>query len=266
MASSDAVETPATPRVKTTVPVALGVFIVYVVIFIGLMKASGVDYDDLVDTAGNTWRAVVLPLAGGAVFLALFAWWSGWDHIFTDPRRLSMGFWLWLPPALMVVIALLRFTAVDWNDFSGSHLAGVVVAGILVGFTEETLFRGVILRALRNGVRHEGEIALWTSLWFGFFHATNIITGQSVGSTLQQCVLASLFGIALFLARRARGLLIWGMVLHALWDMSSFLAGTHHHDGGLFLASGALGYPLMILALIALIIVWRRKEVLTEEA
>jgi uncharacterized protein len=255
-----------TPRVKTSVPVALAVFVVYVVVFIGLMKTSGVDYGDLVDTAGNTWRAVVLPLVGGCVWLALFAWWSRWDHVFVDPRRLSMGAWLWIPPALMVVTLLLRFAGVSWGDFTASHLAGIVVAGLLVGFAEETRFRGVILRAMRNGVRHEGQVALWTSLWFGFFHATNLITGQSVVATLQQCVMASLFGIALFLARRARGLLVWGMALHAVWDMSSFFAGVHHNDGAAMLASGALGYPLMLLAVVALVVMWRRHDVVGDRA
>ena len=47
--SADVLSTRA--RVKPTVPVAFGVFVVYCVLFIGLMKSSGYAYEDIFDTA-----------------------------------------------------------------------------------------------------------------------------------------------------------------------------------------------------------------------
>jgi hypothetical protein len=255
------VAVPTRARVKPTVPVAFGVFVVYCVLFIGLMKASGFAYDHIFDTADGVWHGAVIPLVAGSVWLVLFLAYARWDHVFSDPRRLPMGFWFWVPPVLMLVAALLRFTGVSWGPFASGHLLAIVTAGVLVGFAEETLFRGIILRALRNGTRHEAAVVLLSSLWFGFFHLTNLITGSPLNAVLSQCVQASAFGIALYLARRARGLLVFGMIIHGLWDMSAFAAGVHAVDGSaLPLVSFGLSVLAKLIAVIALIVIWRRKE------
>jgi membrane protease YdiL (CAAX protease family) len=260
--TSTAVSTRA--RVKPTVPVAFGVFAVYCVLFIGLMKASGYDYDVLLNTPESTWRGAVLPLAAGTVWLVAFLAYARWDHVFTDPRRLPMGFWLWTPPVLMIVSLLLRFTGVSWGPFTSDHLLAIVVAGVLVGFAEETLFRGIVLRSLRNGVRHEGQVVLWSSLWFGFFHLTNLITGSPINAVLSQCLQASVLGVALYLARRAWGVLVFAMVIHGLWDMSSFAFGVHSIEGSFMpLASFGLATVGNVIALVALVIIWRRKEIVS---
>ena len=263
--STDAVSTRA--RVKPTVPVAFGVFVVYCVLFIGLMKASGYDYDQLLDTAESTNRGAVVPLLAGTVWLILFLAYARWDHVFTDPRRLPMGFWFWLAPSLMLIAALLRFTGVSWGSFTADHFAAILAAAVLVGFAEETLFRGIILRALRNGTRHEGAVALFSSLWFGFFHLTNLIVGSPATSVLNQCLQASAFGIALYLARRARGVLVFAMVIHAVWDLSSFTLGVHAIDGAVTpVVSFGLSVIANVVALVALVVIWRRKEIVAASA
>lgn len=62
--STDTVSTRA--RVKPTVPIAFGVFVVYCVLFIGLMKSSGYTYDHIFDTA-EKHEGAVLPLLAGTV-------------------------------------------------------------------------------------------------------------------------------------------------------------------------------------------------------
>jgi membrane protease YdiL (CAAX protease family) len=216
-------------RVRPTVPVATGVFVVYVVIFIGLMKASGYAYADIFTTTESTLRGAVLRLAAGSLWLVIFLIFARWDSVFRDPRRLSMGFWLWLAPAIMAVTLLVQLVAVTWSAFDAGHLLAILAAAVLVGFAEETMFRGIILRALRNGGRGEGLVVLFSSLWFGFFHLTNLIVGAGA-SVAMQCVFASLAGVGLYLARRGFGTLAAGMVLHGAWDLSSFLAGIHAND------------------------------------
>lgn len=254
-------------RVKPTVPVAFGVFVVYCVLFIGLMKASGYSYDVLLNTADSTLHGAVIPLVAGTAWLILFLAYARWDHVFADPRRLPMGVWFTIPPVLMLVAALLRFTGVSWGPFTSGHLLAIVAAAVLVGFAEETLFRGIVLRALRNGVRHEGAVVLWSSLWFGFFHLTNLITGSPLNAVLSQCVQASILGVVLYLARRARGLLVFAMVIHGVWDMSSFAFGVHAVDGSVMpLVSYALFVIGAVIGLVALVVIWRRKETVTSSA
>ena len=95
-----------------------------------------------------------------------------------------------------------------------------------MGFAEETLFRGIILRSLRTKMRAEFWVMLWSSLWFGFFHATNLANGSPLGQVVGQCLLASTAGVLLYFSPRWRGLLVLGMVAHGLWDMSVFLPAS----------------------------------------
>jgi membrane protease YdiL (CAAX protease family) len=253
-------------RVRIGLPAATVVFVVYVIIFIGLLKQSGIPYTDLVKTADNTLQGPVRSLVGGTIFLVAFLLWARWDHVFADWHRLRMGFWLWLPAGLMLVVIGLQFAGVDWGKFTGAHLMWILVAGVLVGFAEETLFRGIILRALREGGRREWIAVLVSSLWFGWFHLTNLLVGEPVAQVVQQCVIASMAGIALYLWRRGTGVLVAGMVIHGLWDMSSFVLGAHMIDGSLLPQLGsAVGNLAYLTAVIALIIIWRRRDVAAVE-
>jgi hypothetical protein len=95
----------------------------------------------------------------------------------------------------------------------------------------------------------------------------DLVTGPPVNAVLQQCLLASVFGVAAYLARRARGVLVLAMVIHGLWDMSTFYAGEHAIDTPAVLISAfGLGTRGEVLALVALVIFWRRKEVVTDAA
>jgi len=249
-------------RIAPTVPVATGVFAVYVLIFIGLMKASGLTYDTLLDTAESTTRGAVIPLLGATVWLIAFLAYARWDHVFRDPRRLPMGFWFTLAPVLMLLAALVRFGGVEWGQFTSSHLLAIVAAAVLVGFAEETMFRGIIVRALRNGTRSEAAVVLWSSLWFGFFHLTNLVTASPMPAVLSQCVQATAAGIVLYLARRFRGVLVLGMLVHGVWDLSTFATGIHLNATSLLPFVGVvLSAVAFLIGVVFLAVLWRRKEV-----
>jgi hypothetical protein len=64
-----------------------------------IVASSGILYADWFTSAGNTWRAAVLPLAAGAVYLIAFVLWARWDGVFRDRPRLSMPAFLWVPVA-----------------------------------------------------------------------------------------------------------------------------------------------------------------------
>ena len=242
-------------RVTPSVPVAAVVFAGYVVIVVGLMLASGVGYEDFFESADSTLRSAVLPLAAGAVWLIAFLVWARWDFVFRDARRLPMGAFLWALPVVMVVTLVLQLLGVDWSAFEPAHVLAVLAAAVLVGFTEETLFRGVILRSLRQGDRSEAAVIGWLALWFGGFHLTNLLLDEP-GAVIQ-VVFAGLSGLAFYLARRGTSVLVAAMVLHGSWDFSTFLAGEHPGNGGLSSAANflvAVVYPLAAVTLVVLLV------------
>jgi membrane protease YdiL (CAAX protease family) len=130
-----------------------------------------------------------------------------------------------------------------------------VAAGVLVGFTEETLFRGIILRSLRTDLRPESWVMLISSVWFGFFHLTNLVVGSPVNGVLLQCVQASAAGVVLYLFRRVRGLLVVGMIAHGLWDMSVFLPPP---SGTIAVANLGVQILVFVTAVTAAVIIVRR--------
>jgi membrane protease YdiL (CAAX protease family) len=245
-----------TPRIAPSVPVAIGVFLAYVVVFIGLTSTSGIAYDHFFDSGANAFRAAVLPLIGGSLVLVVFVLWARWDWVFRDPERLPMTGFLRVTLGLFVLAIITHFAVVDWAQANGGVLIAIVTAGVLVGFAEETMFRGIVLRGLRTNLRPEAWAMLISSVWFGFFHLTNLANGSPAGAVLTQCVQASLLGVVLYLFRRVRGILLLGMIAHGVWDMSTFL----HAKTGDTVAFTSLAVQVLVvlLALTATIILIRR--------
>ncbi len=250
-----ATEQAPTWRVAPSVPVAIGVFIAYVAVFIGLSSTSGIDYDDWFDSGANAFRTAVIPLIGGTLVLIAFLVWARWDWVFKDPERLPMSGALRVPLVLFVLGVVVHFAVADWSEAPGDLILAILAAGILVGFAEETLFRGIILRSLRTNLRPEAWVMLISSLWFGFFHLTNLLNGSPAAVVLNQCVQASALGVVLYLFRRVRGLLAVAMVAHGIWDMSVFLPQP---SGTLAVADLAVQVVVFLSALVAAVILLRR--------
>lgn len=260
--ASDTTTTGPSPawRVAPSVPVAVAVFVAYVVVVIGLMATSGIGYEDIFDTGANAWRAAVVPLLGGSLVLIGFLLWARWDGVFRDPVRLPMHRALRIPIAIFVVGIVAHLAIADWAKAPTDVLLAIFAAGLLVGFAEETLFRGIVLRSLRTNLRPEAWVMLISALWFGFFHLPNVLVGSPLGGVLLQCVQASVAGIVLYLFRRVRGLLVVAMVAHGLWDMSVFLPAP---TGTIAVVNLAIQLLVSISAVVAAIVILRRDRRIT---
>ena len=151
-AAADTTASAPTRRIAPSVPVAIGVFIAYGVVFIGLSATSGIVFDEWFTSSSNIVRAAVIPLVGGSLVLIAFLLWARWDFVFKDPARLPMSRGLRVVLVLYVLAIIAQFAVADWSKASG-RLLPILAAGILVGFAEETLFRGIILRSLRTNAR-----------------------------------------------------------------------------------------------------------------
>jgi len=54
-----------------------------------------------------------------------------------------------------------------------------VLAAMFVGFSEEGMFRVVVMTSLRRHGLTEGKVALWSSVIFGLVHIANLIGGDA---------------------------------------------------------------------------------------
>jgi membrane protease YdiL (CAAX protease family) len=226
------------------------IWLVYTALVFVVGLVSGVPYDEFGDSADTLFRGPVVFLAAGAVLLIVVTSILGWWRPALFEAERSKHRWPIIAPAVMAlsVIVSLSF-GVDWSGIDGGYLAGLLLLGVMVGFNEELLTRGLLLTSLRPQLR---EILVWfiTSALFGLMHVTNIFFGADPGSTLQQVGLAFLGGTGFYIVRRVTGSLIWAMVLHGAWDFTTFAVG--HSPAG-----PAVG-PILgtIASVLALVFVW----------
>ncbi|HVT37691.1 MAG TPA: CPBP family intramembrane glutamic endopeptidase [Gemmatimonadaceae bacterium] len=133
---------------------------------------------------------------------------------FTRPpvtRRLVAYLPLLVLPALVVAGSGMKAA-------SPGRVGEFVLFTLMVGFAEEGLIRGIVLRALLPGGAMRA--AVLSSLIFGAGHVANIIQGASPAATAVQVVVATLLGIG-FAGTRIYAGTIWpAIVAHALIDLA----------------------------------------------
>lgn len=64
-------------------------------------------------------------------------------------------------------------------DKGGKFTLLLVLAALFVGFSEEGMFRVVVMTSLRRHGLTEGKVALWSSVIFGLVHIANLIGGDA---------------------------------------------------------------------------------------
>ena len=183
---------------------------------VGLMYLSGVKYTEFTDSASSMTKGIVMPfLAASVVLVLLTSWLEWWGPVFRE--KVTAPRWLLAIPVLWVVAILVGINYDRVGQLSSSFLLWATIGTLLVGFSEEVTYRGLSIVALR-GRMGEGRVWLFSTLMFSMAHASNLFLGQSFGATAVQLGYAFLLGSLLFVARRASGLLVVVVLLHAAWD------------------------------------------------
>lgn len=201
-------------------PFVIGWFVVHTVVWISLVKLvpgdDFVEYDDL-GLLGTPWvRQFVIALVVVAVLQVAAVQWLGW---WGDVLRDGLGAraWMWAPVAYIVVLTVVQLAREGLSDVPAHYWIGVSATTLLVGFTEELSFRGVLLVAARR-LTSERNAWLVSSALFGLFHLPNAVLGQSIGGSVFQVVMTALIGSAFYCLRRTSGSLVPCIVLHAVYD------------------------------------------------
>lgn len=194
----------------------------YVAIITIVTLLGGVKYTDLTASTGNLLLVGVLPLAVGAVYLVIVASLLGWWRPALHEKQRAHHTWPVIAPVLLLVVAIASLIATDWAKIGIDFLLAALALGVLVGFNEEFVTRGLVIVGLRGRF---AEVWVWliSSALFGLMHGVNFILGQPVGPTVQQMGIAFAAGTGFYILRRVTGSLVWAMILHGLFDMANFV-------------------------------------------
>ncbi len=146
------------------------------------------------------------------VLLSRLRWWreAGFEKA-PSGRRLAACLPFLLLPALVV-------GANGIKTADAGRVVGFTLFTLMVGFAEEGLIRGIVLRVLLPlGAR---RAVVLSSLIFGLAHLANVLQGVGLTTTIIQATYATLLGIGYAAARLYTGV-IWPVIaLHMLVDLS----------------------------------------------
>ena len=210
-------------------------------IFAPLFEAAGAT-----DAAATVWIFTVIPIALGGVVLVVFAWSLGWLRELFGPQPIRGRGWMWIAVAVVLVFNILHFATIDYASAGTGVVVAWLVAGLCIGFAEETLTRGFVVNLMRKRGYREIAVACVSAALFAALHAGNLLTGQPLFATLFQLVYTFAFGILMYLTLRVTGNLIWPILLHASTDPSIFLFTTYPTTSTVATLSG-LGNPAVII-------------------
>lgn len=197
--------------------VALAIFAFWLAVTMGfdIVQAGGeISLDALVSQ-----RVVIGLVAAPAFLIAVMAWlrWDGLGLAAPTPRRALLLLWL---PLLYISLIL---ASVALRGFpSAATIAFVFVNTLLVGISEELMFRGILFRGALS------RMTIWKAIWlscilFGLIHALNVLITGDLRASLIQALAAFMSGV-MFMALRIRtGSLYPLIIVHALWDFSLFV-------------------------------------------
>lgn len=223
---------------------------------------SGYGDDDLLSSLGSVFFQLTVGLIFGAIILTLFTTFMGWNSEIFDRQPIYRSGWMWIAPVLVAVPITLRVLDIDWGGPALSVVLFILASGLMVGYVEELLYRGIAVKMLRAAGHRELVVAALSSLLFGLSHGVNIFTGLEVKTVVSTIVYTFAFGALMYLTMRATGFIIWAMVLHGLTDPTNFLASggidkLPGSDGSSALADavGAVTVVMVIIGIVLLLCV-----------
>lgn len=174
------------------------------------------------------------------VVISALGWWSVvWRE------QLRARAWVWIVVAVPLAMAV---GFIDRDNVMASGLAltlGVLAISLLIGFSEELFFRGVILTAMRDRYGREWLAALITTVIFGLSHFSGGV--PNIVSTL-------VTGFLFYWMRRVSGGVLVPALVHSIYDFaiySSYMGPDPADTDNLSLAVVMIG-AVMSLVLLAL--------------
>ncbi|GHU72385.1 hypothetical protein FACS1894184_20080 [Clostridia bacterium] len=164
-------------------------------------------------------------------------------------RRVKPGSYrgvYYLIPALLIECAALVTGLAE--NLNAASLAILAVFTLLVGFSEELFYRGLVMRCFYQfGVR---RAVLYSSLLFAIGHAVNALAGASVFYVTLQVLFAFLFGLVAAMITVGTGSILPAVCWHFTYDFVAYISNDGVGVQGNY-ALVVLGVQVVILVVYA---------------
>lgn len=122
-------------------------------------------------------------------------WKKKWQSIgFRSLRSINKSNWYFYLPLIAILILL---STKGIKSVTGTEVMYSVFLTLLVGFVEETIYRGLIFRTLLK--KSITAAVVTSSILFSITHMLNMLSGQNAADTIFQLIYSLLIGLALVL-------------------------------------------------------------------
>lgn len=199
------------------------------------------------------WVEIILSLIAIVTVLKF----SNWREIGFGKMRVRHLVWL-IPGILNALFILFAvFQKISMGGFSFSQWKLFTVIGItmlLVGFSEELMFRGIVLRGALASKSIFTSVLI-SALFFSTLHSVNVLGGADIISVIIQMVITFIFGLFAGLVSLKLRNITPLIIAHFLWDFSLFASPM--------VAVGSfMSFALPLFEIVFIIILWisMRKE------
>lgn len=155
---------------------------------------------------------------------------------------------LWMLPSFALTAALIFAMFRTGNPQLSGLVLLIVATMALVGFSEELVFRGILLQGALRDVSL-GKAILISSLGFSLLHSVNVLAGVPIAGMFQQLGLTFIFGLAMACYALRANSLVPVMIFHMLWDTVQFVGGVFGSDFGPLIA-----IAIVVNAVVALLL------------
>lgn len=127
-------------------------------------------------------------------------------------------------PLLIFAVAQPLLSGIN-VELTAAEVISILIMTLLVGYTEESIFRGII----RDYLKNKGPVfyIVFSSCFFGALHMANALGGQDIISTLLQVAHALLLGFILALLIEAGNNIIPLIGFHFLFDALALVSNEN---------------------------------------
>lgn len=171
---------------------------------------------------------------------------------------------LWLLPHFILVFILLFDNIGSVTSFDSTQLMSLGVyffTCILIGVSEEIMFRGAVLQHFSALSRR--KMVLYSAGLFSLFHLSNILISGDLIGTIAQLISTFIFGLFAGGVVLKQKTLLPIIIYHALWDF--LMQITIFSESMSTLSTVISGFSQLLNLLIALVLIISLRKVKREE-
>lgn len=156
----------------------------------------------------------------------------------------------------LILIASIQFSNGINPFFQSIDILLICIVMIGVGFVEEVIFRGFLLRAFECHANLNCAI-LMSGITFGMGHLVNLFNGYAIKDLIGQIIVASMLGLVLALLAAVTHNLIPGILFHIHFNISGAMMDTASHN------SGYIWLTILLISLLYALYLLRMLRVMT---